>query len=347
MRARTSGGLATAVLLAASAFTAPPSQAPPPPTASHVRLRHPGRRPRRDRARQEGPHRARPPSRGGRGARGGPAEGDRLLPVRGPHAGGGALGPGCPRERPRSRTRGDPEPDARDPALRRARRRGTPVRAPSRPRARPDREPSRSRVLGVRGRQPASAAPAVHDRPCGRRHRGRARLQHDRPEGPRAGSGRHGAGGRHGEPGQRQGAGRRGCGVRGRRGRGRRRLRPGGSRRRLRQRRAARRRDGRERRAQPARQQLALRPVRAGAPGAAARRAQGDRLLLRGPAGPQPAAAALPLGGQRGQPGEPQHLLRRHAGAAHHLRLRPHEDRPQRSRARTCAGRSSRAAAAP
>ena len=236
---------------------------------------------------------------------------------------------GGPRRAPeRSPARGDPQPDARHPAVRRARRRGAPVRPPGRARAARGREPAGPRVLGVRDRQPASAAPAVHDGPRRGGRRRRARLQRARPAGPRAGSGRHGAGGRHREPGQRQGAGGRGRRDRGRRRRGRRRLRAGGGRRRLRQRRAAGRRHGRERRAQPARQQLAVRPVRAGAAGAAARRAQGDRLLLRGPAGPQPAAAALPLGGQRGQPREPQHLRRRRAGAAHQLRLRPREDRP-------------------
>ena len=121
---------------------------------------------------------------------------------------------------------------------------------------------------------------------------------------------------------------------------------PGGGRRGLRERRAARGRDGRERRAQPARQQLALRPLRAGPAAAAARRAQGDRLLLGGPRGPEPAPAALPLGRERGQPREPQRLLGRRARPAHDVRLRPHADRPREVARQRAAAGLSRAAGA-
>ncbi len=293
-----------------------------------LRLRHPGGRARRDRARQEGSDRDGPPPRRGRGARGGPAEGHPVVPVRRPHPGPGP-GPAAPGVPPSA-----PPPEAiRNPTLVTllfdaldaegrlfARRAALELLEAEN---RPDLVFS---VFVIGNRLHLLQQFTDGPRRGGRRRR--ARLQRARPAGPRAGSGRHGAGGRHREQGQRQGAGGRGRRDGGRRRRGRRRLRAGGGRRRLRQRRAAGRRHGRERRAQPARQQLAVRPVRAGAAGAAARRAQGDRLLLRGPAGPQPAAAALSLGGQRGQPREPQHLRRRRAGAAHQLRLRPREDRP-------------------
>ena len=202
------------------------------------------------------------------------------------------------------------------------------------------RPPERPLDVGLHDR-PAHAPPAaVHDRPRpgaggGRSgHRGRAR----RTDGPDRGGDARGTRRR-----RRDRAGRRRCRRnRRRRGRGGRcggRGRSRGAGRGLRPDRAEHPRHDGSARAPAAGRVLDLRPPGPGQPAAAAGRPQDDPVFLRRAAGHVAPGAGLPLRGERGQPGQREHLLRGRSRAEH-------REPAHRPTAEGGAGAAGRAAAA-